>query len=77
MTRTSSRRGTSSPITVPTLVTVGRRDWVTPVSAAETIASLIPNAKLVVFEKSGHSPQIEERERFLSTVRDFLDSAVP
>ena len=64
-------------ITAPTLVTVGRRDWVTPVSAAETIASLIPNAKLVVFEKSGHSPQIEERELFLSTVRDFLDSAVP
>jgi proline iminopeptidase len=64
-------------ITVPTLVTVGRRDWVTPVSAAETIASLIPNAKLVVFEKSGHSPQIEERELFLSNVRDFLDSAVP
>jgi proline iminopeptidase len=64
-------------ITVPALVTVGRLDWVTPVSAAETIASLIPSAKLVVFEKSGHSPQIEERELFLSTVRDFLDSAVP
>jgi proline iminopeptidase len=64
-------------ITVPTLVTVGRLDWVTPVSAAETIASLIPNAKLVVFEKSGHSPQIEERELFLSTVRDFLDSGFP
>jgi proline iminopeptidase len=64
-------------VTVPTLVTVGRLDWVTPVSAAETITSLIPNAKLVVFEKSGHSPQIEERELFLSTVRDFLLSAVP
>ncbi len=63
-------------VTAPTLVTVGRRDWVTPVSAAQTIASLMPNAKLVVFEKSGHSPQIEERELFLSTVRDFLDSVV-
>ena len=52
-------------------------DWVTPVSSAQTIASLMPNAKLVVFEKSGHSPQIEERELFLSTVRDFLDTAVP
>jgi pimeloyl-ACP methyl ester carboxylesterase len=30
----------------------------------------------VVFEKSGHSPQIEERELFLSTVRDFLDGSV-
>ena len=36
----------------------------------------MPNAKLVVFEKSGHSPQIEERELFLSTVRDFLEGAL-
>jgi len=64
-------------ITAPALVTVGRRDWVTPVSAAETIASLLPNARLVVFEKSGHSPQTEERELFLSTVRGFLNGAVP
>jgi proline iminopeptidase len=59
-------------ITAPTLVTVGRTDWVTPVSSAETIASLIPNAKLVVFEKSGHSPQYEEFELFQSVMRDFL-----
>jgi len=64
-------------VTVPTLVTVGRLDWVTPVSSAQTIASLMPNAQLVIFEKSGHSPQIEERELFLSTVREFLDAAVP
>jgi proline iminopeptidase len=64
-------------IAVPALVTVGRGDWVTPVSAAQTIASLIPDAELVVFEKSGHSPQIEERELFLSTVRGFLDRVAP
>ena len=29
-------------ISVPTLVTVGRVDWITPVSCSETIASLIP-----------------------------------
>ena len=51
-------------VTVPTLVTVGRADWVTPVSSSETIASLMPNAELVVFENSGHSPQVEERELF-------------
>jgi proline iminopeptidase len=60
----------------PTLVTVGRRDWVTPVSCSETIANLIPNAKLVVFEKSGHSPQIEEADLFLQVLREFLDEAV-
>ncbi len=51
-------------LTVPVLVTVGRHDWVTPVSASETIARLVPDAELVVFENSGHSPQNEEREEF-------------
>ncbi len=61
----------------PTLVTVGRTDWVTPVSSAEAIAALIPGARLVVFEKSGHSPQIEEYELFQQVMRDFLADAVP
>jgi proline iminopeptidase len=59
-------------ITCPTLVTVGRDDWITPVSSSEVIASLIPAARLVVFEQSGHSPQIEEAERWRQVVRDFL-----
>jgi proline iminopeptidase len=56
----------------PTLVTVGRTDWVTPVSSAETIASLIPNSELVIFEHSGHSPQHEEFDLFQKVMRDFL-----
>jgi proline iminopeptidase len=64
-------------VTVPTLVTVGRYDWVTPVSSSETIASLLPDAELVVFENSGHSPQNEERELFQATLRGFLDRVVP
>jgi proline iminopeptidase len=59
-------------ITCPTLVTVGRTDWITPVSCSETIASLIPGARLVVFEESGHSPQVEQAEEWTATVRDFL-----
>lgn len=57
---------------IPTLVTVGRTDWVTPVSSSEVIADLIPGAKLVIFEKSGHSPQREEAALFQQTMRDFL-----
>jgi proline iminopeptidase len=59
-------------ITCPTLVTVGRSDWITPVESSRTILELIPDARLVVFEKSGHSPQIEEAELWRQTVRDFL-----
>jgi proline iminopeptidase len=65
-------KGELSKITCPTLVTVGRYDWITPVAASERITALIPGAKLVVFEKSGHSPQIEEAESWRQTVRDFL-----
>jgi proline iminopeptidase len=59
-------------ISCPTLVTVGRDDWITPVRSSETITDLIPDARLVVFEKSGHSPQIEEAELWRQTVRNFL-----
>lgn len=59
-------------IQVPTLVVVGRHDWITPVAASEEIAAGVPNAELVIFENSGHSPQLEENEKFVATVREFL-----
>ncbi|MYL39179.1 alpha/beta fold hydrolase [Halobacillus litoralis] len=59
-------------INAPMLVTVGRHDWVTPVICSETIASCVPNAELVIFENSGHSPQLEENERYVELVRRFL-----
>jgi len=64
-------------VTCPTLIMVGRADWVTQVSSSEKIASLIPNSKLVIFEKSGHSPQFEEAELFQKTMRDFLAEVLP
>ena len=64
-------------VTVPTLVTVGRSDWVTPLASSETIARLIPNAELVIFEKSGHSPQKEEPEKFQRVMREFIDRVLP
>ncbi len=63
-------------VTCPTLVTVGRHDWITPVTCSERIAGLIPGAELVVFEESGHSPQIEEADRFQAVVRAFLRKAL-
>ncbi|MET3805516.1 proline iminopeptidase [Nakamurella sp. UYEF19] len=59
-------------ITCPTLITVGRTDWITPVSCSETIHSLIPGSELVIFEESGHSPQVEQAKEWTATVRDFL-----
>ncbi|MEV4801507.1 alpha/beta hydrolase [Nonomuraea sp. NPDC049421] len=63
-------------ITAPTLITVGRHDWITPPECSETIARLIPGSELRIFEKSGHSPQVEEAELWEATVRDFLARAL-
>jgi proline iminopeptidase len=59
-------------IQVPTLVLVGRHDWITPVDQSAYIAHHIPNAELVVFEHSGHGPMMEENEAFIARVRTFV-----
>jgi len=59
-------------IRCPVLIVVGRHDWITPVTASEEIKAGIPHARLEVFEDSGHSPQIEESEKFVALVREFL-----
>lgn len=59
-------------IDAPTLVMVGRDDWVTPVADSEIIARKAPNAELVVFERSGHFVFVEEHDRFIEEVRDFV-----
>lgn len=65
-------RARLSEIRVPTLVVVGRHDWITPVEASEELAAGIPQAELVVFERSGHSPNLEENDRFVEVIADFL-----
>lgn len=64
-------------IQVPVLVLCGRHDWITPLEASEEIAREIPNSRLVVFENSGHSPQREERDKFLAECRSFLAEVFP
>lgn len=60
-------------IQVPVLITVGRHDWITPVEASEELHAGLPDSELVVFENSGHSPQVEEHDAWFEVVREFLD----
>ena len=59
-------------IHVPTLITGGRFDEVSPVEA-RSIHRGIKGSRLVTFQKSSHLPMWEERERFMTVVRKFLD----
>jgi proline iminopeptidase len=59
-------------ITVPTLVIAGRDDWVTPPSQADRMMAALPDAKLAIFEESGHYPFVEEHEQFIETVHQWV-----
>lgn len=60
-------------IDVPTLILGGRFDWIVPpAQGPDRLRTGIPHAELEIFEESGHFPFIEERERFLETVRAWL-----
>jgi len=61
-------------IRIPTLIIVGAND-IPPVSLAQRMARLIPKARLEVFEHSRHWSFIEEPERFLQTLKEFLRTA--
>ena len=61
-------------IAVPTLVLHGRADSIFPVAAAEHLATHIPGARLVILERSGHAPMIEETDRFNSELATFVES---
>jgi L-proline amide hydrolase len=59
-------------ITAPTLVVSGRFDEATPLVVAPFL-DRVPNSRWEVFEESSHLPHVEETERYLHVVGDFLD----
>jgi pimeloyl-ACP methyl ester carboxylesterase len=54
-----------------TLILHGRFDPV-PLAASEALAALLPSARLVVFEDSGHALYAEETDRFVRELDAFL-----
>ncbi len=58
-------------LTAPTLVLHGRYDPM-PLEWPEELARVMPTARLVVLENSGHVPYVEEAERTFVEIRRFL-----
>jgi proline iminopeptidase len=61
-------------ISVPTLVIVGRYDWVCPPVGSRTLASEIPHADLAEIAEAGHFVFSEEPQAFQDAVQAFLAS---
>ena len=58
-------------IKLPTLITVGKYDEVTP-TIASAIRDKIEGSRMVVFQKSSHLTMWEERFRYNETLRKFI-----
>ena len=61
-------------ITVPTLITVGLHDEITP-ACARRMKQALPNAQLTVFPNSSHMPFYEEPEAYRENLLEFLRMA--
>ena len=64
-------------ITAPTLILTGRFDLNVAFVTAWRMVKAIPNARLHVFERSGHLPSYEEPDAYVETVNAFLTDAPP
>ena len=60
-------------ISVPTLVVWGKQDTLIPITYSEDFVSSIKNCQFVEMENSGHTPYVEESEKFLEIVLKFLN----
>jgi len=60
-------------IAAPVLILWGRRDRILPVGQALDAAGRIPGARLHIFERCGHMPNVEYPEAFNRLVLEFLD----
>jgi pimeloyl-ACP methyl ester carboxylesterase len=59
-------------ITAPTLVLWGREDRLTPLSLAEEMSALIPNAELHIVEHCGHITTLERPNEVSGALRQWL-----
>lgn len=56
----------------PTLVIWGSKDPVIPIQHAERFVSYIPNCQFYTMDGCGHTPYVQEPEKFSSVALDFL-----
>ena len=65
-------RGDLGKVDVPTLVLVGRHDFICGVRWAEELHELIPGSRLRILENSGHFGHFEEPAAFAEAVTRFV-----
>jgi pimeloyl-ACP methyl ester carboxylesterase len=62
---------------VPFMIVWGERDPIIPVRHGRAAHELVPTSRLEVFENAGHFPHVDDPQRFLDVLLDFIDSTEP
>jgi pimeloyl-ACP methyl ester carboxylesterase len=62
---------------IPFLLIWGEHDSIIPVAHGRAAHAQVPFSRLEVFADSGHFPQLDEPERFLDVLSDFINSTEP
>jgi len=69
--RSYDRTAQLREINLPALLLCGRYDEASP-EATENYHRAIPGSQMVIFERSSHTPFLEEPDRYLEVLADFL-----
>jgi len=69
--RDTDLRNDLKKIEIPTLIMHGKKDKICSFDLAEQTKQLIPDAKIIAFEKSGHSLFLEETKKFNAELIKF------
>ncbi|CAK7279728.1 alpha/beta fold hydrolase [Streptomyces misionensis] len=59
-------------LTLPTLLVHGARSRIFPTEIGKWLLGALPDARLEIFPHSGHAPFLEETDRFVRVLRDFV-----
>ncbi len=62
---------------IPFLLVWGERDSMIPVAHGRAAHALVPTSRLEVFPEAGHFPHLDEPQRFIEVLGDFMDETEP
>src|SRR5690606_8781655 len=63
-------------LTMPTLIIWGDSDTVIPLTEGEYLASIIPNAEMVVMKDVNHVPHVEDLDGVMKLVLPFIENTI-
>jgi pimeloyl-ACP methyl ester carboxylesterase len=62
---------------LPVLIVWGARDRIIPLAHGHRAHELVPGSRFELFERAGHFPHLDEPERFVHTLEDWIARTEP